>query len=104
MSADNTIVVLGTVSEWVTDGAMITRAPKHEVYRVAHLQAWDNFEWYKEKQQYNLGHYLWCCFRESAVYTDKASALIAAERLYNEIGYVEYGIQIVDTEYEFPTD
>ena len=78
--------------------------PKSKVYRVAHVQAWDNFEWYKENQPYNLGHYLWEVFTDDVVYYEKSNALAAAHYLYACTGYVEYGIQVVDTEYVFPGD
>lgn len=104
MSADNTIIVLSTVTEWERQNHVIYRVPKYRVYRVAHIQAWDNFEWYQENQPYNLGYYLWSCFKDSTVYKDRQSACNKSEQLYNEIGYVEYGIQHVDTEYVFPTD
>ena len=104
MSADNTIVVLGTVSEYKQEGPWRLRVPKYKVYRVAHVQAWDNFDWYKENQPYNLGHYLWSEFKGSKVYRSRDRALDAAGRLLECFGYVEYGIQAVETEYVFPGD
>ena len=104
MSADNTIVVLGTVSEYKQEGSWRHRVPKYKVYRVAEVQAWDNFEWYKENQPYNLGYYLWSEFKDCIVYDSLEHAVGIAELLQEQTDFVEYGIQVVNTEYVFPGD
>ena len=108
MSADNTIIVFSHLRRSVKEENEIgksrfpsyTNVAPYRVYRVAHVQAWDNFEYYKEHAIYNLGYYLLEIFPStSPEYESKESAMIAAVKLMNEVGYVEYGIQIVDTDY-----
>lgn len=102
MSADNTIVVLSTNRTFYQHGATnYNHKPLHKVYRVCHVQAWDNFHYFKDKQPYNIGAYLLDCFGQSPVFLDKSEALAYAETLLDEIGYVEYGIFVQDTDYFF---
>lgn len=102
MSADNTIVVLGTKRTFIQEGNVYyNHGPEHMVYRVAHVQAWDNFDYYQREQHYNLGAYLIDTFGESKVFLDKQEALTYAYELESSIGYVEYGIQVEDTDLFF---
>ena len=104
MSADNTIVILSTLSEWKKEDGCSKRVPKRRVYRVAEVSAWDNFEWYSDNQLYNLGFYLWVCFKHSAVYETEKEAFQRADELLKELGYVEYGVAYCETDYTFPMD
>lgn len=103
MSADNTIVILATNRTFKEQDkyTWITHQPLHKVYRVANVKAWDDFEWYKENQPYNAGAYLLENFRCSAVFLDYKDALKYAEDMLKAVGYVEYGIQVEDTDYFF---
>jgi len=100
VSADNTIVILQTWSnvEWL-DGYACKCVEPYKVWRVAHVQAWDNFEWFKENQPYNVGAFLDNIFGKCKKHKTLDAALVEANNLYEEIGYVEYGIQVVNTDY-----
>lgn len=102
MSADNTIVILQTKRTFIKEGnGNLNHRILHHVYRVAHVQAWDNFDYYKNNQLYNLGAYLYDIFGKSKVHLTKTDALNEAEELLKKIGYVEYGIQIIDPDLFF---
>ena len=106
MSADNTIVIIETKRTALENpkGVWTNRVP-NTVFRVAHVQAFDNFDYYKKEQPYNLGAYLYVTFCKSPVFTKVSDALEYAQQLEKEIGYVEYGIQNFDlTEYVFWDD
>lgn len=108
MSADNGIYVIKTkrtALEEVREFKMNCETVKHSswtngienfVYRVAHVQAIDNLDYYKEKQLYNLGAYMHDTWGESEVFTDEGTALVEAHRLAKEIEYVEYGVSVID--------
>lgn len=101
MSADNAIVVLGTKRTFIKDGAIHhNHQPEHKVYRVAYVFAW-SLDYFKEKQLYNVGAYLLDIFGKSKVFLDKQEALDYAHSLEKSIGYVEYGVNVVDTEMYF---
>lgn len=102
MSADNAIVILGYISETVKEGDFYIPVEPYKVYKVAHVQAWDNFEWYKKNQPYNVGWYLNEVFKESKVFTYFDVAVSEAQRLEEEIGYVEYGVVFEETDYILP--
>lgn len=105
MSADNTIVILVTKRTIKREGAVtINHQPLHNVYRVAHVQAWDTLSWYKTHQPYNLGWYLDSKFKNSEVYLTEAEAIQKAIELQQEIGYVEYGIHTEFTSMFYPGD
>lgn len=102
MSADNTIVVLGTKRTFTQEGNIYyNHKPEHMVYRVGHVGAWDNFDYYQRKQPYNLGAYLLDIFGKSKVFLDKQEALAYAYELESSIGYVEYGIQVEEMDLFF---
>ena len=104
MSADNTIIVLGTKSSWKREGLTNYRVPERTVYRVGHVQAWDNYDWYCENQPYNLGAYLHSIFKDCIVHEDRQQAMNLAYKMQELIGYVEYGIQVVETDLVFYGD
>lgn len=108
MSADNGIYVIktkrtakeGPKGHW-TNG----KDKENFVYRVAHAQAIDNLDWYKEKQPYNLGAYMVSVWGESEVFTDESTALISAHKLAKTVHYTEYGVNLIDmSEYIFFND
>lgn len=92
MSADNTIVVLGTKRK---DGQ-----PGME-YRVAEIQAAENLTYQPDypptKPVLNRWHLL-IIFNGKRVILDKLEALETAQKLEKESGYVEYGISF----WEYP--
>lgn len=95
MSADNTIVVLSTKSKWkYNSNGTKWKVPERNVYRVAHIRAWDNLEWYESNEPHNLGAYLLSEFNKSQIYEKLEEALVVAATLQSCIGYVEYGIKI----------
>jgi len=87
MSADNTIIVLESKNK---DGIL--------EYRVAHML---NAE---EMDDPVYGSWRrWNDFKNSHLYLDKKMALISAHALEEEIGYVEYGVCIIQDDHPFPT-
>ena len=102
MSADNTIIVLVTNSTWEhKPNGYSVRVPPYRVYRVAHIQAWDNYDWYLENQPYNLGAYLMQCFKNAPAFRNEDEAMNYAKKMQEEIHFVEYGIQVVDTPFTY---
>lgn len=93
MSADNGIYILSTIrNRRETSPGCWERGEQHRVYRVAHAQAIDNFEWYENNEPYNLGAYMVETWGKSLVYTTFEAALHAAEELAKTIDYLEYGV------------
>lgn len=50
MSSDNGVYVLSTVRDRRTEGRATVSCKPYKVYRAAHAQAIDNFDFYKENQ------------------------------------------------------
>lgn len=101
MSADNTIIVLGTWKGRESTGNDYEfHAPK-KVYRVSHVGAWDKFKWYQQNQPENIGAYLAATFSANLRYNNLQDAMYVANTYLKMIGYVEYGIQVVETNYTF---
>lgn len=97
MSADNGIYILVTKrTRTQNNGVIINDGKEHKVYRIAHVQAIDNFDWYKANQLHNLGAYMKDVWGASIVYHDEDAAVIAANKLQKEVGYTEYGINTID--------
>lgn len=105
MSADNCIAVLATTSSF-------RRPNKHSYenlfektivhYRVAHTQAIESYEWYRENQPYNVGAYMKETWLDWPVYTSHEAAMEAAQKKLREVGFTEYGIVSIDArEYRF---
>lgn len=106
MSADNSIIVLTTTRRWFrADEYTRQYGTSTPVYRVAHVLAWDNFEYYKENAPFLVGSYLDLVFKDSPVFEELSEAVKYAQRLEEEIGYVEYGTIFVDfREFSFLDD
>lgn len=103
MSSDNGVYILSTISKWKKDGVGCVKRPVPvRVYRIAHLSAIDNFDWYKENQPYNLGWYMHECWGRSVVYESEEEALLAAHALAKTIDILEYGVSSISTDYSFP--
>lgn len=97
MSADNGIYILITKRILTQrNGVNINPGKEHKVYRVAHTSAIDNFDWYKENQQQNLGAYMKDVWGESLVFTSEGEALVEASKQQKQAGYTEYGINFID--------
>ena len=114
MSADNGVYVLHTTdkmklrdenpvnindeSKFIPDGIA--------AFRIAHVQAIENFEWYQQFEPHNLGWYMEEVWGQSTVYYNKGEALDAAHGFAASIiedGFLEYGVQILDAiQYNFP--
>lgn len=101
MSADNGIYILTTVKSSKQEGYSHVKCEPYPVYRVAYAQAIDNFDWYREYQHYNLGAYMLQTWGKSKVYTSYEEAMQAADDLYKQYEYVEYGISNIETEMTF---
>ena len=84
MSADNGVYILKT-----TDSGEI-------VYRVAHAQAIENFDWYKERDPENFPGYLKDIWGKSPVFTSEEEAKLHAVQVHRDCGYTEYGIDTID--------
>jgi hypothetical protein len=103
MSADNTIVILATTSsiKQVSGVHFKTRVFEHADppivhYRVAHVQNFEDYDWFAKDQPYNVGAWLYNNFKDSPIFTNKDDALVYAREMYHEIEYVEYGISFLD--------
>lgn len=91
MSADNTI------------GILITRrrdGDEGQEYRVAHVQAIDNL-WYKPDypsvaQPVLNRHHTLLQFADASVFKEAEAAMYAAMCLEQDVGYVEYGIRLLN--------
>ncbi len=100
MSADNTIAILQT------------KKGKGYEYRVAHLQAVDNYSWDDKRKkhtdnpqvQIKNAREMWSDCKPTR---KKSDALLQADRLYQTIlqddfcPYVEYGICFIEIDSEF---
>lgn len=97
MSADNGIYI---ISSWRTfkggDGVYENHQEKHKVYRVAHVQAIDNLDWYAINQPDNFGAYVYETWKNSPVFMTKEEAHITAGHILDDIDVCEYGIRDID--------
>lgn len=97
MSADNGIYVLVTKrTRTQENGVIINDGKEHLVYRVAHVQAIDNFGWYEENQIYNLGTYMKETWGASEVYKTPEAAMAKAFEMSKLYPILEYGIQVIE--------
>ena len=109
MSADNGIYILRTVrNRHANSRGGWDRAERHYVWRVAHVQAVDNLDFYKEEQLYNLGAYMNTVWGTSPVFLSQEEALVDAKQLADDMHKagvpLEYGITSIDTDYIFYGD
>lgn len=96
MSADNGIYILKTTRNRRQEGAAWVQSEPHFVYRVAHVQAIDNFEWYKNHQTYNLGAYMKESWGHSIPHIDENAAFSEAHAEAKTIENLEYGVSVID--------
>ncbi len=95
MSADNGIYILKTIdSNTKNDG-------KLESYRVAYASAIDNFYYFEELNIQKLYEYMVDIWKNSPIFYCKTDALIYADNLSKSFPYLEYGIQTIETKYDF---
>lgn len=104
MSADNGVYILSTVRHSKQEGIAWVKCDSYQVYRVAHAQAIDNLEYYKEKEPHNLGAYMQDTWGTSPVYQDKDQAIIAAHKIADSIDVLEYGVSMIETNLKFYGD
>ena len=110
MSADNCIAILKTTDKFQVMDVNYKKNMFGEgiiAYRVAHIQAHDNFDWYKENEVHNLGCWFALVFKHSTVFYDRVEAFNEAKTLQENVlvdyGILEYGIVELDaSEYNFP--
>lgn len=91
MSADNGIYILKTLRSGIMG------PDEGYEYRVAHCQAIENI--FSEDQQ---DKFLIMYFGKCEVIEGRLEALVVAQDLYDEYNMVEYGIQTITLEKEFP--
>lgn len=100
MSADNGIYILKTKRTALEEPKGVwTNNVENFVYRVAYASAIDNFDYYANKQLYNLGAYMQSVWGTSAVYTNEVDALEEASSLFEKFekhDQLEYGISMID--------
>ena len=109
MSADNGIYVLTTQDKFKKVGThkfenfFLKNGRTITAYRVAHAQAIDNFEWYKENEIHNLGKWMNDIFGKSEIFYNYDDAMDRAYIIAQDYDILEYGIQDLDaTEFNFP--
>lgn len=109
MSADNCIAILHTREQFkIVDfhegkpsAWQNLFSDRIDAWRVAHTQAIDNFDWYRDNQLYMLGHYMISVWGQSPVFYNLDEARAYARELCDSIDYVEYGIVEIDaTDYD----
>ena len=103
MSADNALVVLVTTDEIMFIGDMKIPQPEgRTVYRVAEVQASENFEWFHENEPERLPEYMKNIWGRSPVFYDKELAWKYVRAKETEIfeneGILEYGSFQIDAE------
>lgn len=108
MSADNGVYILQTVRtrrESPERPGRYTKCEPHHVYRVAHTQAVDNFEYYQENEPHNLGAYMQQVWGNSPVFESHEKALLHASGIAKEVtdsGFpLEYGVSTIETDLKF---
>ena len=103
MSADNGIYILKTLrTRRYDDGRGWVKSDPYPVYRVAEVQAIDNFDWYEKNQFYNLGAYMKDTWGNSPPFESYDVAFAFAKRMAEEKGrYLEYGVSTIETDYVF---
>ena len=105
MSADNGIYILRTVRNFKEESkGHFTRDKPYYVYRVAYASAIDNFDYYETKQPYNLGAYMKAVWGSSAVFLEEKLALEYAQSVARKYPVLEYGINLLATDYIFYGD
>lgn len=106
MSADNCIAILKTTDKFIKENEYTltnTFGKGVNAYRVAHIQAVDNFQYYIENEIHNLGAYLRSEFGKAQPVYDPDEAFKIAHKLLDSVHYVEYGIIELDaSKYNFP--
>ena len=103
MSADNGIYILKTLrTRRNDDGRGWVKSDPYPVYRVAVVQAIDNFDWYEKNQFYNLGAYMKDTWGNSHPFESYDEAFAFAKRMAEGGSrYLEYGVSTIDTDYTF---
>lgn len=106
MSSDNCIGILITADHFIEQSPGLFKNLFDEpvrAFRVAHVQAPDNFDYLKENRLHELGCWMRDHFEDSPVFFDSAGAGQYAFDLMKEHPVLEYGIvHFVATEFNFP--
>lgn len=106
MSADNCICILKTTDNFKQESAYTlsnTFGKGITAYRVAHVQAVDNFDYYVENEIHNLGAWMQTTFNVCIPLYNRDEAYVLAHKLLDSLHYVEYGIVEIDaSKYNFP--
>lgn len=99
MSADNWIYILHTKDKykqtwyWIYENMFDN---KINAYRVAHVQAIENYNYILENEPYNIWAYMVDVWWGSDVYYNKEDAYKKAEEIEKYHEWTEYGISTID--------
>lgn len=98
MSADNCVAILRTTDRcWDEgNGTFTNMFEDTPVWRVKHIQNHDEFDHYLNDERHNLGAWVKAMFDGAPAFTDYDKAFDEAQRLYDELTIVEYGIVHLD--------
>lgn len=106
MSSDNCIAILKTTDKFKVENEYTltnTFGKGITAYRVAHICAMDNFEYYIENELHNLGYWMYANFPWKEVVYSYEDAISLADKYCKIVGYTEYGIVNIDaSKYNFP--
>ena len=102
MSQDGGIYILKAIDKYRKEGRWLVPAP-FTSYRVAHVQGIDQFTYLEQNEPYNVGCYLRDTWGHSKVYDSLETAMQKAIELSKGYFVLEYGIQVIETEYVFYT-
>ena len=98
---DNGIYILKTLSTAITKDGWREDCEAYPVWRVAHAQCIENFDFFEEEQPYNVGAYLQALWGRSPVFLDSNEAFVFAQKVEKKLKGTAHGVNVIDTEYIF---
>lgn len=103
MSADNGVYIIQTVRKFIEEspGCFVKAySDSIPIWRVAHIGAIDNYDYYRVNEPYNSGAYIYDCFKSSPVFLCEEDALVYAFNLNKKI-QTEYGVSHLELPDDF---
>ncbi len=101
MSSDNGVYILRTLrTRKETQKGVWSKSEPYSVWRVAHVGAIDNFDWYLNNATYNLGAYMKDIWGNSPVFESEDEAITYANILAKDIEPLEYGVSVINVPYD----